>query len=732
MSEQEKELQAAEQLDSAVPAKGPLSEEQIVDGSIQAIKQDEENYEQPEKIDMSQRIWENAEALRVAGYGHIDMGRILLPFTVLARLEAVLGVNDNRRKVIDVVNELESVIPTEHDDKESIIMDAVSDITGYRFYNTTLITLSNLGVENKEIISNLESYIKGFSENVRSSIFNNFGFIETINDLHKKGILGVICNNFSRYVSDLLHVTDSEMSDIYEHVIRRFGSEVGQDAEDFMTPRDVVHLSSILLLAPDVERFRQNKGKHLYHLYDQTCGTGGFLSDVMSSAQVMAKGFNIDLPLIPYGQEIQPKTYAIAVGNMLLKGNVGGNNDIISNIKLGNTLTDDQLAGETFAYQCSNPPYGMKWADIERAVVDNKEDLGRFKFGLPSKNDSSMLFVQNLIEKMPPVEQGGGRGVIVLSGSPLFNGDAGSAESTIRQHIIENDLLEAVVALPNNIFYRTNIGTYIWVLTNRKSEDRKGKIQLIDASEMGVNMRKNEGSRTVLLTEEVLSHILKIFMSQEESKISKIYENHEFGYRKIKVLRPLRVSVVLNEANFATYFELKNFQKLKEEVQAKVRTFVDSKIAELKANNSVNDRGELELKMSLHDFEKEVLPKLIPGSKAKGFLKDIYNTFTVQDYRGEALSIAGEPVYDKELTDEERVPINMSVEEYMAKEVLPHAPDAVIDPKELNPDGTYGTIGYEINFNRYFYTFEQPRHPNIILADMKRLSDQVSQLLNEI
>ena len=354
--------------------------------------------------------------------------------------------------------------------------DILKNVSGNPFYNTSNYNLSNLGGTKTK--ANLEDYIANFSDNVRV-IFEQFDFSSTINKLAKANLLLRICNNFSAIDLHPSVVPDRTMSNVYEHLIARFGAEVGTGSEDFMTPRDIVHLAATLLLEPDNELFEQKQGL-IRTIYDQTCGTSGFLTDMMNYVEGYKDRYNVAPVLVPYGQELQPETHAVALGSMLLKKlESDPSRDLSQNIKLGSTLSQDHYSGQHFHYQCSNPPFGMSWAKDAAKVqqeYSEKGFTGRFGAGLPKASDGSMLFLQNLISKLEKPENGGDRGAIVLSGSPLFNGGAGSGESEIRRFILESDYLEAIVALPTDIFFRTGIGTYIWLISNRKPEHRKGKV----------------------------------------------------------------------------------------------------------------------------------------------------------------------------------------------------------------------------------------------------------------
>lgn len=652
-------------------------------------------------------IWKNADDLW-GDFPHTEFGKIILPLTVLRRLECVL--EPTKQAVIDANEQFK--------DKGMAMDDILKNVSGNPFYNTSNYNLSNLGGTKTK--ANLEDYIANFSDNVRV-IFEQFDFSSTINKLAKANLLLRISNNFSAIDLHPSVVPDRTMSNVYEHLIARFGAEVGTGSEDFMTPRDIVHLAATLLLEPDNELFEQKQGL-IRTIYDQTCGTSGFLTDMMNYVEGYKDRYNVAPVLVPYGQELQPETHAVALGSMLLKKlESDPSRDLSQNIKLGSTLSQDHYSGQHFHYQCSNPPFGMSWAKDAAKVqqeYSEKGFTGRFGAGLPKASDGSMLFLQNLISKLEKPENGGGRGAIVLSGSPLFNGGAGSGESEIRRFILESDYLEAIVALPTDIFFRTGIGTYIWLISNRKPEHRKGKVQLIDATGMGASMRKNEGNKRKFVDQNSIDEITRIYADFQESPISKIFDYTDFGYRRVKVLRPLRIDLVFDAEKLNTFKDSKEFGKLAESDQNAVSSYIEKQFGESKDYTW---------------FETSFL-KNLPLSKVSKALKNaLISAFGVQNPDADTVTINGDVQMDSDLTDYENIPLKQDIQAYMEKEVLPHAPDAVIDTSYTDSkDNQVGVVGYEINFNRYFYVFEQPRHPNEIMAEIKELSAEVAQLLGGI
>jgi type I restriction enzyme M protein len=514
------------------------------------------------------------------------------------------------------------------------------------------------------------------------------------------------------------------MSNIYEHLIRRFGAAVNEAAEDFMTPRDVVHLATTLLLDPDDALFRSQPGL-IRNLYDPTCGTGGFLTDAMNHVDSFAAVDKVPPVLIPYGQELEPETHAVALASLLLRRlESQPSRDLSENIKgPASTLSADAFPGQRFHYCLSNPPFGKKWekdqAFIKREARE-KGFEGRFGAGTPRVSDGSMLFVQHLVSKLETPEKGGGRAAIVLSGSPLFTGNAGQGETEIRRWLLENDYLEAIVALPTDIFFRTGIGTYLWLLTNHKDVARQGKVQLIDATAMHTPMRKSEGNKRRFISGAQIADIAHLYAAFEDGEQVRIVDYRDFGYRRIKVQRPLRMVIRITDDALTALAEAKAFTKLDEADR-------DAWLALLRPHE-----GET------HPYAW--LDKLIAKAKkaglrkpTKALIKAFEDTLGVRDADAPIVTEDGEPVADKQLDDYENVPLDTDVFAYMDAEVLPHVPDAWIDPDYRDEhDEGLGKVGYEINFNRYFYQYVPPRDLAEIDAELKAVEAEIAALLGEV
>ena len=657
-------------------------------------------------------IWKNAEDLW-GDFKHTDFGKIILPFTLLRRLECVL--EPTRKEVYDAY--------LTHKDSGLDLDLILRQITRYPFYNTSEYVLGNLG--GTKTSQNLADYVAHFSDNARV-IFQQFDFTNTCNRLSKAGLLFKICRNFSEIDLHPDEVPDRVMSNLYEHLIRRFGAEVNEGAEDFMTPRDIVRLATTLLLDPDDALFESDPGL-IRSIYDPTVGTGGFLSDAMDHVADYGNHSKVPPVLVPYGQELEPETHAVCVTGMLLRTleNDPGR-DLSKNIKLGSTLSNDQFSSDRFHYCVANPPFGKKWEKDQDAVTKEHKEKGfngRFGPGLPRINDGSMLFLLHLASKMELPEKGGGRVAIVLSGSPLFNGGAGSGESEIRRWLLENDLVEAIIALPTEIFFRTGIGTYLWILSNKKTENRRERVQLINAADQWVPI-KNEGNKRRIISEEQIHRIAEIYAAAETYELSRMLDYRVFGYRRIRVLRPLRMSLHINNATMEKLETEKVWIKLTGEQKEVLRAELEAYLDTIKPFAWAKQ------------FIEHVAQLLSPAVRkaGKSFVKALISAFGVRDADGEPVfNEDGEIVFDPDLTDYENVPLTENVKDYFAREVLPHVPDAYIDKTFLDKaDGQVGRVGYEINFNRFFYRYVPPRKLDEIDAELKQVEKEIADLLGEV
>jgi type I restriction enzyme M protein len=596
-----------------------------------------------------------AEVLR-GPYKPHEYSKVILPFTVLRRLDCVLAPTKESVLAEKKAKEAMGVNP------EPFMLRAAK----LPFTNSSPYDFAKLMGDQDNIRPNLEGYIQAFTPVVRD-IFERFGFAEQLDRLAKKQLLYKVAEKFAAIDLSPSTVSNEQMGHAFEELIRRFAEVSNEKAAEQYTPRDAIELMVNLLFAEDSDVLTAGNPV-VRRLYDPTAGTGGMLS----MAEEFVHGFNPAARFTMFGQELNDEAYAICKADMLIKG------QNVANIVAGDTLKEDGHAGEKFDYMMSNPPYGYDWDDAKDVVEKEHREKGfngRFGPGLPPKSDGQMLFLLHLVSKMVPAQQGGSRVGIVMSGSPLFTGGAGSGPSEIRRHLLESDLVEAIVALPTDMFFNTGIATYVWLLTNRKPAHRRGKVQLIDASEQFEKMRRSLGSKRKQMGDAHIQRVTKLFgefvearvatVTDAEGKatehlligdapapeapekgrvrvvpISRIFNNEDFGYRTITVERPL-----------------------------------------------LDDKGK---------------PVLGQKGKAKG-----------------------KPMPDSALRDTENVPLSEDVEDYFEREVLPHAADAWIDHDKTK-------VGYEIPFNRHFYTFEPPRSLEEIDADLKETTKEITQMLAEL
>lgn len=628
-------------------------------------------------------IWNIADLL-LGAFKPSEYGRIILPFTVLRRLECVL--EPTREQVRRQYEQMKS---------SGVDLDLILPGTaGATFFNVSQFSLATVGSTSTR--ANLEDYIAKFSANARQ-VFEHFAFDRWLEKLEKANLLYLVTQKFAAVDLHPDVLSNHEMGLVFEHLIRKFAESSNDDAGQFFTPRDVVRLVTTLVFAPDHQAL--NGEGVVRTVYDCAAGTGGFLS----SAIEQVYEWNPNARLVPYAQELNPETYAISVADKLIQGFE------TRNITLGNTLSHDQLPQERFDYCLANPPFGVKWENVQRQVQDEHRQqgyAGRFGPGLPRVGDGSLLFLMHLLSKRKPAEQGGTRIGIVLSGSPLFNGGAGSGESEIRRWILENDWLEAIVALPTDLFYNTGIGTYIWVLSNHKDAERRGKVQLIDASDMHSPMRKSLGSKRKLLSEAQIAEIAKLYDAFEPGPRSKIFATPDFGYRRITVERPLRLRFSVTPEKLATYEASKGAEQA--EAFAKVQGSFDN----------------------LPDFLKAAGIKKL----AKGAQKAVLAAFGERDPEAQPLrDEKGNVQADADLREFENVPLHQDIHAYFKREVLPHVPDAWIATDKVDEkDGHVGIVGYEINFNRYFYVYRPPRPLAEIDAELKAVEAEIAALLGEV
>jgi len=669
-------------------------------------------------------IWSVADLLR-GPYRPNQYKDVMLPLTVLRRLDCVL--EPTKDEVLDRMKKLEG-------GKVKNVEPILCRVTGVPFYNTSRYTFEKLKGDPNNIAANLTNYIKGFSTRARE-IIERFGFEEHIARLDKADRLYLIVSRFCQIDLHPDRVSNIEMGYVFEELIRRFNEASNEEAGDHFTPREVIRLMVNLLFMPDSDVLT-TKGI-VKTLYDPACGTGGMLS----VAEDYVRELNPDAQLEVFGQDYNAQANAICGSDMMIKG------QNIDHIAYGDSFTDDRFPRHKFDYMLANPPFGVEWKPEQDAIKREHESQGfggRFGAGLPRINDGSLLFLQHMISKMkapPPEGDGVTRLAIVFNGSPLFTGGAGSGESEIRRWIIENDWLEAIVALPDQLFYNTGIYTYLWIVTNRKEPGRKGKIQLVDGTSFFKKMRKSLGNKRNEVCDDQRDDITRLYGQLSDDDHVRIFDNTDFGYQRITVERPLRLNFAVNDERLARLQEATPFTKL-----ATSRKRKDTKAAQ----------AEIEAGRKQQEAILAALRTLAaPGSQGSGVVKDreafsnqmkaafkkadlkvhaalfkaILMALAERDETAEVCTDAkgkhpgAEP--DPELRDYENVPLKEDIDEYMRREVLPHMPDAWVDESKTK-------IGYEINFNRYFYQYTPPRPLDEIESDLKKIEGEIADMLAEV
>ena len=647
-------------------------------------------------INYTSFIWNVADKLRGA-YRRSDYGKVILPFSVLRRLDCALDATKD-----EVLKQAEAN-KNEGAARDFILQKA----SGYAFYNTSPYDLRKLTGDPANLKQNLLSYVEGFSPNVRD-VFDRYDFATQVNKLDESDLLLLVLQEFLKLDLHPEVVSNAEMGLIFEDLIGRAMEASNEEAGEYFTPRDVVRLIVNLLFARDDEIL--SKAGVVRTIYDPTAGTGGMLS----VADDYVRHLNPDARLTLFGQELNPESYAIAKTDLIIKGQQA------ENMVQGDTLTNDGHFGKTFDYGLANPPFGVEWKKQQDFVVKEYEDQGyngRFGPGVPRVSDGSLLFLMHLVSKMRPVSEGGGRIGIVLNGSPLFTGGAGSGESEIRKYLLEKDLVEAIVALPKDMFYNTGIATYIWLLDNDKPKERKGKVQLIDGTNHFEKLRKGIGSKRNAVSQQNVEELVKLYDNFVETEESKIFNIQDFGYTTITVERPLRQSWALTPARIEGAMDSKTFAKLPLD-----------KTDELKELLFAEAALDIESTVDLKAFTKRIksIVDASPVELTAAQLKSFVAAFGERDENAPILEDAkGKPLPDTNLRDSENVPLSKDIDEYVAEEIAPHVDDFWLDRSK-------DKVGYEIPFTRHFYKYVPPRELEEIDADLNQLIAEISTLLREV
>ncbi len=631
---------------------------------------------------------------------------VILPMTVIRRLDAML--EDTKPAVLAMKKQLDAA-------KIDNQWPALCNAAGQAFCNSSPFLLKDLTSRSKAqtLKADFIAYLDGFSPNVQV-ILDKFKFRNQIDTMVDADILGAVIEKFTSSDINLSPnpiYKDAEktilkhpgldnhgMGTVFEELIRKFNEENNEEAGEHWTPRDVVELMADLVFMPIADQIKDAS----YSCYDGACGTGGMLTVAQDRLLTLAKRRGKEVSIHLFGQEVQPETYAICTADMLLKGD----GEEATHIMYGSTLSDDQHASRQFDFMLSNPPYGKSWK-VDAEKMGGKKDILDTRFNtyleggeemamIPRTSDGQLLFLLNNISKMKKDTELGSRIAEVHNGSSIFTGDAGSGESNARRYMIENDLVEAIIAVPENMFYNTGIGTYIWILSNRKEERRKGKIQLIDATAMKSPLRKNMGNKNCEFTPEIRKEILRIFMDMEQSEVSMIFDNREFGYWSVTVERPLRLHIY-PERN----------------VPANIFKKADEKIA-----------YENAIKLLPQDTPLDDWTTFAKATRLKAtLLKKVRPYITEKDPA--AKPIKGEA--DVDLRDTEIIPFTYTggIDNFIKNEVMTYAPDAWVDEKKT-------TIGYEVSFTKYFYRPMELREVSDILADLSVLERETSSMMADI
>jgi type I restriction enzyme M protein len=655
---------------------------------------------------MAGDIWSVADLLR-GDYKRHEYGQVILPFTLLRRLDAVMAPTREAVRTRDAELDIQN--------KQRLLEVAAK----LPFYNTSAQDFASIAADAGNVVTNLRDYVTNFSPNVRE-ILERFELDTEITRLASAKILYKVVGRFTA-MRDLDRLGNHDMGYVFEHLIRKFAEDSNETAGEHFTPREVIKLMVNLLIAPDADTVA-GEGQ-VINILDPACGTGGMLT----AAEDHIKSINPKAEVYLFGQEVNAESWAVCQSDMLMSSHRG-------RIVFGNSFSGDGHEGRKFDYMLANPPFGVEWKKV-KDEIEGEFELGfggRFGAGLPRINDGSFLFLQHMISKMEPVEGKGARLAIVFNGSPLFTGAAGSGESKIRQWILENDLLEGIVALPDQLFYNTGISTYFWILSNRKDAALRDKVILLDARDQWEKMPKSLGDKRKQISDAQIDHITRLYQNAVEAAADpghpdhanvKVFRTRDFGYHRIAVERPRKQRFEIIEDTLAALETAKPLARWdgRDELVAALRGLVGT----------------------VWWTKREAGEALRSAARAAGVLwpttqslvKAIYGAVSVSDPKGELQTDKdGDPLPDPDLRDYENVPLDEDIDEYFAREVTPHVPDAWIgefkDP-ETKEMRRY-KVGYEIPFTRHFYVYTPPRPLAEIDAELRELEAQIQKLLGEV
>jgi len=650
-------------------------------------------------------IWSIADLLR-GDYKQSEYQKVILPLTVLRRLDCV--TKPNKQDVLERYEQLQ-------DQGIENVAPSLKKASGEKVYNTSEYTFETLCNDPDQIASNLQYYINAYDEETRE-IFDKFDFDHQIQRLDEADLLYKIVRQFAEIDLHPDEVPNGEMGYIYEELVRKFNELSNETAGEHFTPREVIELMVNLIFDQDDAALSEEGVVRT--VYDPACGTGGMLS----IAEDHVRGFNEGANIHVFGQELNPESYAVCHSDMLIKGQEP------ENIVYGNTFTQDGFPERKFNYMLSNPPFGVSWKKVKEQIQREHEEegfAGRFGAGTPRVSDGAFLFLQHMISKMKAPENGGSRIAIVFNGSPLFTGGPNSGESSIRRWILENDWLESIVGLPENLFYNTGINTYLWILNNDKPEKREGNIQLIDARNLYTEMEKSLGEKRNKISNEHIRKITRVFGDLKENGRSKIVDNQTFGYRRIVIDRPLRMSFKATKGRIESLKDERAFNNRDAELQEKIKQTLEK----LDPDKVWMEREEFRSQVE-EVFNKE-------GIDPRNSVHNAIERALGESDPNAAIcrNSKGDPEHDTDLRIRERVPLGRDPYDYFEKEVKPHVENAWInDSKKYcdDEDGEIGVVGYEINFNRYFYEFDQPRDIADIDSEIAKLEEEIQSLVGEI
>ncbi len=695
-------------------------------------------------------IWSVADLLR-GPYRPPQYERVMLPLTVLRRFDAVLASTKEA-----VLKRYETLKDKDPQLVDRVLNELAKDEDGQSlgFHNHSQLDFRKLKGDPDNIGRHLVDYINGFSDNIRK-IFERFEFEKEIEKLEEANRLYQVVAQFAEIDLHPRQVDNITMGLVFEDLIRRFNEAANETAGDHFTPREVIRLMVNLLLEPDTQVLTQ-AGK-IVTICDPACGTGGMLAE----SQNWLRAHNEQATVKVYGQDYNPRSYAVAASDLLIKGHKD------SRIEYGNTLTNDQFSDMRFDYLLANPPFGVDWKG-EKKEIDRWPNFRGYSGKLPRINDGALLFLIHMIAKFQPWQSGnrdkpGSRIAIVFNGSPLFTGGAGSGESEIRRWIIEHDWLEAIVALPEQMFYNTGIGTFVWVLSNRKEAHRKGKIQLIDARERWTPMKRSLGNKRRWLDEKAIDEVTREHGALAESKTSKIFDNADFGYRRVTILRPLRLKFQITQEAKERYLDTcpelldavlaieevygsdahYDWNDVWDEVQKIVKRLPDDVEGWAKGAKGTAQKKAFRDAFTEVDPEAEPVIAKVHKEAALDF-EALFPGQTLPELAPDALKVllglkpAGKGKYveyeaDSNLKDFENIPLKEDVISYVLREVRPYVADAWIDRDTLDEqDGGIGKVGYEINFNREFFQYQPPRPLAEIDAELEAVEKRIMGLLREV